>query len=155
MQQSALQGLYFGLTEGTVTTMGIIIGMLASMPVKKAIISAVVAATLSDSFGDGIGLYYSEKARKGKETLKVITNMVTWKLLVSFLYLVPIFLLNNLKIAIICSSTLALLVIAKSFHYLAEEQEKGVDPKEFILKNTVMVAFVIFCTYQVVRIIGH
>ena len=62
MDSSSLQGMYFGLTEGTVTTMGIIIGMMASLPMKKAIFSAVIAATLSDSFGDSIGIYYSEEA---------------------------------------------------------------------------------------------
>ena len=76
MDSSSLQGMYFGLTEGTVTTMGIIIGMMASLPMKKAIFSAVIAATLSDSFGDSIGIYYSEEATGRTEGINAVKNMV-------------------------------------------------------------------------------
>ena len=119
MDSSSIQGIYFGLTEGTVTTMGIIIGMFASMPIKKAIFSAVIAATLSDSFGDSIGLYYSEEARGGKNAINTVINMVTCKLLISFIYIIPLFLIKSLKTGIFVSILIALLVISTSFYNLA------------------------------------
>ena len=151
MNPSSLQGIYFGLTEGTVTTMGIIIGMFASLPIKKAIFSAVIAATLSDSFGDSIGLYFSEEARGGKEAINTVKKMVMCKLFISFLYLLPILLIKSLKIGIFVSIVIALFVITKSFHNLATIKE--LDPKEFIIKNTIAVVIVIILTYYIINII--
>ena len=151
MDSSSLQGIYFGLTEGTVTTMGIIIGMFASMPIKKAIFSAVIAATLSDSFGDSIGLYYSEEARGGKNAINAVMNMVICKLLVSFIYIIPLFLIKSLKTGIFVSILIALLVIYKSFHNLASIKE--VDPTEFIIKNTLTIVAVIIITYYIINMI--
>jgi len=151
MDSSSLQGIYFGLTEGTVTTMGIIIGMFASMPIKKAIFSAVIAATLSDSLGDSIGLYYSEEARGGKNAINAVMNMVLCKLLVSFIYIIPLFFIKSLKTGIFVSILIALLVIYKSFHNLASIKE--VDPTEFIIKNTLTIVAVIIITYYIINVI--
>lgn len=151
MDSSSIQGIYFGLTEGTVTTLGIIIGMFASMPIKKAIFSAVIAATLSDSFGDSIGLYYSEEARGGKNAINTVINMVTCKLLISFIYIIPLFLIKSLKTGIFVSILIALLVISTSFYNLASIKE--VDPTDFVIKNTLTIGIVIIITYYIINMI--
>ena len=148
MDSSSLQGMYFGLTEGTVTTLGIIIGMLASIPSKKAIISAVVAASLSDSFGDSIVLYYSEEATGRTQGITAVKNMVFFKLLMATLYLAPIVILKNLKTGIYVSIILALIVISLSFYKLALIKE--INTNEFVIKNTMAVGIVILITYYVV-----
>ena len=148
MDSSSLQGMYFGLTEGTVTTLGIIIGMLASIPSKKAIISAGVAASLSDSFGDSIGLYYSEEATGRTQGITAVKNMVFFKLLMATLYLAPLVILKNLKTGIYVSIILALIVISLSFYNLALIKE--INTNEFVIKNTMAVGIVILITYYVV-----
>ena len=151
MDSSSLQGMYFGLTEGTVTTMGIIIGMMASLPMKKAIFSAVIAATLSDSFGDSIGIYYSEEATGRTEGVNAVKNMVFFKLLMACLYLAPLLLIKNLKTGIYTSIVLALIVISVSFYNLA--QLKEINTTEFVLKNTMAVGLVIIITYYIVNMV--
>jgi len=151
MDSSSLQGTYFGLTEGTVTTIGIIVGMMASLSTKKTIFSAVIAATLSDSFGDSIGIYYSEEARGGKEAINAVKSMVTYKLLISFLYLIPLMLIKELKTGVYVSIIIALLVISKSFHYLATI--KKIEPTEFIIKNTLTITMVVIATYYIVGMV--
>ena len=82
--------------------------MFASTSLKKAIIGAVLAATVSDSFGDSIGLYYSGKASADDSNpLRVVLGMVVIKVLI--FYLLPIITVGNLKTAVICS-LLSLLV---------------------------------------------
>jgi vacuolar iron transporter family protein len=151
MDSSSLQGMYFGLTEGTVTTMGIIIGMMASLPMKKAIFSAVIAATLSDSFGDSIGIYYSEEATGRTEGINAVKNMVFFKLLMACLYLAPLLFIKNLKTGIYTSIVLALIVISISFYNLA--QLKEINATEFVLKNTMAVGIVILITYYIVNMV--
>ena len=151
MDSSSLQGMYFGLTEGTVTTMGIIIGMMASLPMKKAIFSAVIAATLSDSFGDSIGIYYSEEATGRTEGINAVKNMVFFKLLMACLYLIPLLLIKNLKTGIYTSIVLALFVISLSFYNLA--QLKEINTTEFVVKNTMAVGLVIIITYYIVSMV--
>lgn len=148
MDSSSLQGMYFGLTEGTVTTLGIIIGMLASIPSKKAIFSAVIAASLSDSFGDSIGLYYSEEATGRTQGITAVKNMVFFKLLMATLYLAPLVIFKNLKTGIYVSIILALIVISLSFYNLALIKE--INTNEFVVKNTIAVGIVILITYYVV-----
>lgn len=140
MNKETLQGVFFGLTEGTVTTIGIIIGMFASTSLKKAIIGAVLAATVSDSFGDSIGLYYSEKASStDSNPLRVVLGMVVIKVLVSLFYLLPIITVGNLKTAVICSLLLAFGVIISSLMYLADMRGEK-EMKEFVGKNTLLVS---------------
>ena len=148
MDSSSLQGMYFGLTEGTVTTLGIIIGMLASIPSKKAIFSAVIAASLSDSFGDSIGLYYSEEATGRTQGITAVKNMVFFKLLMATLYLAPLVVFKNLKTGIYISIILALIVISLSFYNLALIKE--INTNEFVIKNTMAVSIVILITYYAV-----
>jgi len=145
-----LQGLFFGLTEGTVTTIGIIIGMFASTGSKKGIISAVLAATLSDTFGDSIGLYYSEKARvtsKKENSLAVVASMAAIKVIISIIYLLPILLLTNLNHCIIGSIIIATMVIVKSLTYLAEKRKENIN--DFVIKNTGLMFIVIILTYLI------
>ena len=151
MDSSSLQGMYFGLTEGTVTTIGIIIGMMASLPMKKAIFSAVIAATLSDSFGDSIGIYYSEEATGRTKGINAVKNMVFFKLMMASLYLAPLLLIKKLKTGIYTSIILALIVISISFYNLAKLKE--IDTTEFVIKNTMAVAIIVLVTYYVVGII--
>lgn len=151
MDSSSLQGMYFGLTEGTVTTMGIIIGMMASLPMKKAIFSAVIAATLSDSFGDSIGIYYSEEATGRTESINTIKNMLFYKKLMACLYLAPLLLIKKLKTGIYTSIVLSLIVISTSFYNLAKLKE--VNATEFVIKNTIAVSIVIIITYYIVSTI--
>jgi VIT1/CCC1 family predicted Fe2+/Mn2+ transporter len=148
MDSSSLQGMYFGLTEGTVTTLGIIIGMLASIPSKKAIFSAVIAASLSDSFGDSIGLYYSEEVTGRTQGITAVKNMVFFKLLMATLYLAPLVIFKNLKTGIYVSIILALIVISLSFYNLALIKE--INTTEFVIKNTMAVGIVVLITYYVV-----
>ena len=148
MDSSSLQGMYFGLTEGTVTTLGIIIGMLASIPSKKAIFSAVIAASLSDSFGDSIGLYYSEEATGRTQGITAVKNMVFFKLLMATLYLAPLVVFKSLKTGIYVSIILALIVISLSFYNLALIKE--INTNEFVIKNTIAVGIVVLITYYVV-----
>ena len=157
MEASTLQGIFFGLTEGTVTTIGIIIGMFASAPLKKAIIGAVVAATVSDTFGDSVGIFYSEKARNidnvNSNPINVVYSLIVFKLLISLLYLLPIILFKKLKYGVIGSLLLAGLVIVNSLHHLAKKRKKNV--KNFIIKNSFIIFTVILVTYTIGTIIDR
>lgn len=146
---SSLKGIYFGLTEGTVTILGIIIGMYGSAPMKIAIIGAVVAASISDSLGDGIGMYYSEKAKIPKEDtnkiLKTIAGLVITKIIVSFLYLVPIVLFTNLETGILVTIFMASLLILGSLFFLQKQTRE--EKKTFYTKNITIIIVVILISY--------
>jgi len=157
MNASTLQGIFFGLTKGTVTTMGIIIGLFASAPIKKAIIGAVVAATVSDTFGDSIGIFYSEKARNvenvNSNPLNVVYSLIVFKLLISLLYLLPIIFFTNLKYGVIGSLLLSGFVIVNSLTHLAKKRKENV--RNFVIKNSFIIFTVILITYTIGTIINR
>ena len=144
ISKSYSEGIYFGLTEGTVTTTGIIIGMYASVKYKLAIVGAVLTAAFCDSFGDSIGIYYSE-LDKNPDVIKKIIGMCLSKILISILYVLPIIFLKKINNGLIISLILAFIIILYLLKYLAKLNKR--EYKKFIVKNLTLIIFVIIISY--------
>ena len=151
-----MQGLYFGLTEGSITTIGIIIGMYASLPIKLAIVGSVLTASVSDSFGDSIGMYYSEQARnsnsKKTNILNTILGLILSKVGISVFYLLPIILINKLEYGILVSIILSFIILTKSFIYLSKKNKK--NTKKFLIKNLFLICIVMACSFIIGNILN-
>ncbi len=60
-------GFYFGIISGTITTLGLLISLFEVSSKDKLGIkifaSGIIGLALSDSFSDGLGLYYSNRGK--------------------------------------------------------------------------------------------
>lgn len=94
-------GKMFGLTSGTVTTLGLIIGLYKSTKNVAIIIVGILSIALSDSFSDGLGFYYSQLVDHDP-TGALNSGLTTFlfKLLIALSFIIP-FMIFNIDLAVI------------------------------------------------------
>ncbi len=68
MVMRELEGFAFGLADGIICFLAIIIGVLAATGSAKLVIIAAIVGGIADAFGNSIGFYISQKMEKGVQT---------------------------------------------------------------------------------------
>ena len=63
-----LEGASFGLMDGIILCLGIVIGVAAATSSATTVIVAGIIGGVSDAFGNSIGFYVSQLAEKGVQT---------------------------------------------------------------------------------------
>ncbi|MEW6329489.1 MAG: VIT1/CCC1 transporter family protein, partial [Candidatus Micrarchaeota archaeon] len=61
------QGIAFGLMDGIITLIGILIGVAEATGNAKLVIVSGLVGGLANSFGNSIGFYTSENAERGQQ----------------------------------------------------------------------------------------
>jgi len=61
------QGIAFGLMDGVITLLGILIGMASATGDAGVVVIAGVVGGVANSFGNAIGFYTSESAERGQQ----------------------------------------------------------------------------------------
>ena len=96
------EGISFGITSGTITTLGLIVGLYSGTHSKLAVVGGILILAIADSLSDALGIHTSEESRK--DPVKNIWKTTIYTFLTKFFYtltfVIPI-LLFNLKTAII------------------------------------------------------
>ena len=82
----------FGLISGSITTLGIMVGLYNQT--KFIIISAILSVALSDSFSDGLGMYFSQRTDKSQdEAIQIGLRTSLYKMLITLSYIIPFLIL--------------------------------------------------------------
>lgn len=68
MVMRELEGFAFGLADGVICFLAIIVGALAATGSSKLVIIAAIVGGVADAFGNSIGFYVSQKMEKGVQT---------------------------------------------------------------------------------------
>lgn len=93
-------GKMFGLISGSITTLGIMTGLWKSHSDIWIIIAAIISVALSDSFSDGLGMYFSQRTEKEKKDAIIIGFQTTiYKMVITLSYVIP-FLVTDVYTAI-------------------------------------------------------
>lgn len=89
------KGQMFGLISGSVTTIGVIVGLWQSHRDISIIISAILSIALSDSFSDGFGMYFSQRTQYNQEiSINVGLKTTFYKIIVTLSYILPFLILD-------------------------------------------------------------
>ena len=96
-------GFSFGLASGSITTLGLMIGLYSTTYSKAIVIGGILTIAIADAFSDSIGIHFAEEV-KGINTTKeiwlsTITTFIT-KFAVACSFM-PAILLLPLKIGIV------------------------------------------------------
>ena len=95
------KGQLFGIISGTITTLGVIIGLWQTYPDVWIIIAGIVSIAFSDSFSDGLAMYFSQLTTSKKDVAMTVGFKTTsYKILVTLSYVIP-FIFLNVRTAII------------------------------------------------------
>jgi VIT1/CCC1 family predicted Fe2+/Mn2+ transporter len=140
-------GLSFGLTSGTITTLGLIVGLYAGTDSKLAILGGIFTIAIADAFADALGIHISEES-ENKHTAKQIwvATLTTWaaKFVFALSFAIPVLLLPNLT-AIIASSIWGLILLGVFSFVIAKTGKE--KPWKVISEHLFIAILVIVLTF--------
>ena len=145
---SRMVGFSFGVTSGTITTLGIMIGLYSSTQSVLAVIGGIIAVAVADGFSDAMGIHVSEES-EGKHTKGEIweATLATFftKLLYTMTFIIAIVLLP-IGTAIVVNVVYGLLVLALFSYYLGKKDGGGL---QMVFEHVAIAVAVIVITYYV------
>lgn len=154
MDHSLKTGFSFGITSGTITTLGLIVGLYSANPAKSVIIGGILTIAIADAFSDALGIHISEES-ENKHTVTEIwaSTLSTFaaKFIFALSFVIPIIFLP-LGNAIIVSVIWGLSLLGIFSYYIAKQQKKK---KWKVISEHILIALlVIVITHYIGDFIG-
>jgi VIT1/CCC1 family predicted Fe2+/Mn2+ transporter len=150
MKHSIEVGLSFGLTSGTITTLGMIVGLHAGTHSRAVVMGAILLIAVADAMADALGIHVAE------ETEKVHSSREIWestfatffsKFFFALTFAVPLLVLP-LGAAVVACVIWGMIVIGVSSILLARRRK--VRPLTVVVEHLATAGVVIIVT----RLIG-
>lgn len=120
-----IQGLTFGIMEGTILLLGLMLGM--SVTNNRAITAlALMVTAFADALANSAGFHVSQEteSKERKEVWASTIYCFAATLLVMGLLVIPILVFENFSTAILVSSGLAIIVLGLLGTYVAGKQRE-------------------------------
>ncbi len=153
MKESLRTGITFGLTSGTITTLGLMIGLYSSTNSRSVVIGGILTIAIADSLSDALGIHVSEEANHTRTTLQVWVATVATFLskLCAITFIIPV-LLFSLPVAINVNLAWGFTLLTILSYYLAKSQ--GVKPWKVILEHLMITTVVVALTHFLGKLIA-
>ena len=151
MKRTFKLGFCFGLTSGTITTLGLMVGLHSGTHSSLAVIGGVLTIAIADAFSDALGIHISQEAEVGRTSKEIWESTLSTflsKFFFALTFMVPIFLFpNSLGNAIIVAVLYGLLMLGiLSFQLARYKKEKA---WKVILEHLLIALAVIIITHYV------
>ncbi len=153
MKESLRTGITFGLTSGTITTLGLMIGLYSGTNSRSVVIGGILTIAIADSLSDALGIHVSEEANRTRTTLQVWVATVATFLskLYAITFVIPV-LLFSLPVAININLAWGFTLLTILSYYLAKSQ--GVKPWKVILEHLMITTVVVALTHFLGKLIA-
>ncbi len=154
MKESLKIGITFGLTSGTITTLGLMIGLSSGTNSRGIVIGGILTIAIADSLSDALGIHVSEEANPARTTMQVWVATVATFLskLYAIVFIIPV-LLFDLPVAININLVWGVFLLTILSYYLAKSQ--GVKPWKVILEHLIIIAIVVAITHFLGKLIAR
>ena len=147
MKRAVTTGVSFGLTSGTITTLGLIVGLHAGTHSPLAVIGGILTIAVADALSDALGMHIAEESRADRTIrqiwLATFATFVT-KFFMALSFIVPILVLE-LGSAIVLSVAWGFSIITLLSWALARAQH--VPPWKVIGEHLLIAAVVVAATH--------
>ena len=146
MKNSIKKGLGFGLASGTITTLGLIIGLNSGTGFRSVILGGILVIAVADALSDALGMHISEESEKNAKVRDVWESTIStffFKFIVALSFIIPVLLLN-LHIAIIASIIWGFILLSGFSFYIAKD--RGMNPLHAVMEHLVIAVAVIIAT---------
>ena len=146
MKESLKTGVTFGLTSGTITTLGLMIGLYSGTNSRGIVIGGILTIAIADSLSDALGIHISEEADHSRTSIQVwvATAATLLAKLCAIIFVIPV-LMFDLPIAIIINLAWGIFLLTILSYYLAKSQ--GSKPWKVILEHIAITILVVALTY--------
>jgi vacuolar iron transporter family protein len=155
MKNLIKEGVSFGLTSGTITTLGLMIGLYAETGSKLVVIGGILTIAIADALSDALGVHISHESNK-KNTKKQIweSTISTFlaKLIYASTFIIPV-LFFNLSIAIFISILYGLIVLNILSIYIAKKNKS--NPYKVVGEHLGIAVLVMIITYYLGLFISY
>jgi VIT1/CCC1 family predicted Fe2+/Mn2+ transporter len=149
MRESIRTGVSFGLTSGTITTLGLMVGLHSGTHSRLAVIGGILTIAIADAFSDALGIHVSEEAEHRhteREIWAATVSTFASKLFFALTFIIPVFLLD-LPAAIVASVVWGLLILTLISWRIAKGQ--GTAPWKVIAEHVGIALVVVVVTHYV------
>ena len=153
VKESLKTGVTFGLTSGTITTLGLMIGLYSGTNSRGVVIGGILTIAIADSLSDALGIHIPEEADHTRTTMQVWAATVATFLakLYAITFIIPV-LLFDLPVAININLIWGVSLLTILSYYLAKSQET--KPWKVILEHLVIMAIVVSLTHFLGKLIA-
>ena len=154
MRHSLKTGFSFGLISGTITTLGLMVGLHSGTHSRLAVIGGILTIAIADAFSDALGIHISEEAENVhsvREIWEATFSTFFAKFIFAMTFLVPL-LIFSLNTAILISIAWGFSCMGVFSYFMAKEQ--GVKPLNVVLEHVVIGGVVVVITHFVGDWIG-
>ncbi len=154
MKESLKTGVTFGLTSGTITTLGLMIGLYSGTNSRGIVIGGILTIAIADSLSDALGIHISEEADHTRTTTQVwVATAATFlSKLCAIIFVVPV-LLFDLPIAITINLAWGISLLTILSYYLARTQDA--KPWKVILEHIAITILVVTLTHFLGKLIAE
>ena len=153
MKDSLKMGIGFGITSGTITTLGLIVGLYSGTLSRLAIVGGVFTIAIADAFSDSVGLHLSKKFVNKDSRKEIWTSTLSTfisKFFIAISFLIPI-IIFPLQKAVIISIIWGFTILSLFSFCIAKIQRKKAWPT--ILEHTATALIVVITTQIMGQII--
>lgn len=143
------KGFSFGLTSGTITTLGLIVGLHSSTHSAIIVTGGILLIAIADALSDALGIHISEESETKHSTREIWESSITTflsKFGFALTFIIPI-LLFPLFTAIIVSVIWGFSLITIFSLYLAKQQ--NLKPYRVVLEHLIIAIIVVVITHYV------
>lgn len=149
LNHSIKTGVCFGLTSGTITTLGLMVGLHSGTHSRLAVIGGILTIAVADAFSDALGIHIAEESENTHTPWEIWQATIATflsKFLFALTFAVPVLLLA-LPTAVVVSVLYGLTVLGVLSYYLARDQ--GDNPLKVIVEHLTIALVVIAATHTV------
>ena len=154
MKHSVKTGVSFGLTSGTITTLGLMVGLHSGTRSRLVVIGGILTIAIADAFSDALGIHMSEEAENKHTEREIWESTISTfisKFFLALTFMIPVFLFE-LSTAILVSVIWGLCMLALISRSIAKEQRA--KPWKVIVEHLGIAMAVIIVTHYVGDWIG-
>lgn len=124
MDDGLRTGLFFGLTSGVITTLGLIAGLHSGTQSLAVVLNGILVIAIADSMSDALGVHISKEAEPGVSS-RTVWGATIWtliaKVVVTLSFLIPVIMLSGTT-AIVIAIVWGFAVLAVLSYFLARWQ---------------------------------
>lgn len=149
MKDSFKKGFSFGLTEGIITTIGLMVGLTYGTHSKLAVLGGILTIAIADAASDGLGIHISEEwedKHSAKDVWESTFSTVFTKFFFTMTFVVPV-LLFDLSTAIMLSVIYGLFILGIFSFLMAKGQKQ--KAWKVVGEHLLIAILVIITTYYV------
>jgi vacuolar iron transporter family protein len=147
MKNLIKEGVSFGLTSGTITTLGLMIGLYSQTHSELVVIGGILTIAIADALSDSLGAHISHESYK-KNTKKQIWESTISTFLAKLIYALTFivgFLFFDFSTAILINVLYGLVVLNFLSLYIAKKNKS--NPYTVIGEHLGIAVLVMIITY--------